>query len=326
MPKILIQEGGQQSVFELFDDEITIGRGAANAIQVADGHASKHHAVIRRLGGRVKLVDLESKNGTRVNGEFKNQRWLAHGDVVAIGAMSMTFDGSDLAAAPVPVAAAYAAPAVVSGPALSVMAAPAAASSPPAAPPAAPRAAARPSARRARDDDDEREERPRGVPRRSNNNAAVAMMVGLGVVGLVVILVMLVGGGAGKNALALRTAKQVYDRDGAAAAAAYLRANSDPSDVDGYVSVAARLKEWDSMVAHEGDDALVEEAKLVMKKLIRDRIEQHMNQLTDEALGRRALEFVEKYKDTPTAMELLNSPYGDYPKIRALMEKAKAAK
>ncbi|MFO0932900.1 MAG: FHA domain-containing protein [Planctomycetota bacterium] len=324
MPKILIQEGGQQSVFELFDDEITIGRGAANAIQVADGHASKHHAVIRRLGGRVKLVDLESKNGTRVNGEFKNQRWLAHGDVVAIGAMTMTFDGSDVAAAPVPVAAAYAAPAVVSGPALSVMAAPAA----PPPMPAAPRAAPRPSSsRRARDDGDEREERPRGVPRRSNNNAVVAMMVGAGVIGLIVILILLIGGGAGKNALALRSAKQLYQRDqDPAAAAAYLRSQADPSDVDGYVSVAEKLKEWDSMAANAGNDALVDEAKAVMKKLIRDRVEQHMNGLSDEALGRRALEFAEKYKDTPTAMELLNSPYGDNPKLRALMEKAKAAK
>jgi hypothetical protein len=215
VPKILIQEGGQQSVFELFDDEITIGRGAANAIQVADGHASKHHAVVRRLGGRVKLVDLESKNGTRVNGEFKNQRWLAHGDVVAIGAMTMTFDGSDLAA--VPVAAAYAAPAVVSGPALAVMAAPA---------PAAP-AAPRTTTRRVRDDDrgdrgdrGDREERPRGVPRRSNNNAVVAMMVGAGVIGLIVILILMVGGGAGKNALALRTAALHARRRQAAAASA----------------------------------------------------------------------------------------------------------
>jgi hypothetical protein len=318
VPKIFIQEGGQQSVFELFDDETTIGRGAANAVQVADAHASKHHAVLRRLGGRLKLVDLESKNGTRVNGEFKNQRWLAHGDVVSIGAMTMTFDTSDVAATAAPAAPVYAAPAVVSGPALSVMSAP-----------AAPAPAARPSHRRARhedrDDRDDRDERPRGVPRRSNNNAVVAMMVGAGVIGLIVILILMIGGGAGKNALALRSAKQLYMRDGARAAAEYLRSNSDPNDVDGYVSVAEQLKEWDSMVANEGKDALVEEAKLVMKKLIRDRIEQHMNGLSDEALGRRALEFAEKYKETPTAMELLNSPYGDNPKLRALMEKAKAA-
>lgn len=317
MPKILIQEGGQQSVFELFDDETTVGRGAANAIQVADGHASKHHAVLRRLGGRIKLVDLESKNGTRVNGEFKNQRWLAHGDVVAIGAMTMTFDGSDLAAAPVPVAAAYAAPAVVSGPALSVPAAPAA--------PPAPRAAPR-RARDDRDDRDDREERPRGVPRRSNNNAAIGMMVGVGVIGIIVILILLVGGGTPRNAAALQQARRLYQADSdPERALAYLKANSDPSDVDGYVQVAEQIRTWTSMVENKGNDALVEEAKAVMKKLMRDRIEQHANGLTDEALGRRALEFAEKYKATPTGMELLNSPYSDYPKLRLLMEKAKAA-
>ena len=36
MPKLLIEEGGQASVFELFEDEVTIGRGASNAVQVAD--------------------------------------------------------------------------------------------------------------------------------------------------------------------------------------------------------------------------------------------------------------------------------------------------
>lgn len=322
MPKLMIQEGGQQSVFELFDDETTVGRGAANAIQVADGHASKHHAVIRRLHGRVKLVDLESKNGTRVNGDFRNQRWLEHGDVVSIGAMTMTYDGSDVAAAPVPVAAAYTAVPVVSGPALTPA---------PAAPPPFParttrHAPSRDEGRR-RDRDDDREERPRGVPRRSSNNAAVAMMVGVGVVGVIAILILLISsGGAGKNALALRTAKQIYARDGVPdQALPYLQANSDPSDVDGYVSVAAQIREWQSMMANKGADAKVEEAKLVMKKLIRDRIEQHMNSLTDEALGRRALQFLEDFKGTPTAMELENSPYGDYPKLRALMEKAKAA-
>src|SRR5207244_9211471 len=110
--KLMIQEGGQQSLFELFDDEVSIGRGAANQVQVADNHSSKHHAVIRRLHGRPKLVDLESKNGTRVNGEFRNQRWLEHGDVITIGALTITYDGSDLVASPEPATYATPAPAV----------------------------------------------------------------------------------------------------------------------------------------------------------------------------------------------------------------------
>ena len=53
MPKLVIQEGAQQSVFELFEDEATIGRGAANAIQVVDSRASKHHAVTSSIAAQV---------------------------------------------------------------------------------------------------------------------------------------------------------------------------------------------------------------------------------------------------------------------------------
>ena len=61
MARLTISEGGQSSVFELLDDEVTIGRGASSSVQVADDHASKNHAVIRKVGGRAKLVDLDSK-------------------------------------------------------------------------------------------------------------------------------------------------------------------------------------------------------------------------------------------------------------------------
>ena len=95
MAKLTITESGQSSVFELFEDEVTIGRGASNAIQVSDGHASKNHAVVRRIQGRAKLVDLESKNGTRVNGEFRNQRWLEDKDAISIGEATIVFDGAE---------------------------------------------------------------------------------------------------------------------------------------------------------------------------------------------------------------------------------------
>src|SRR5688572_32103727 len=82
MAKLYISEGGKEAVYELFDDspEVTVGRGASNAVQIADGHASKVHLVLRRVRGRWKLVDLESKNGTRVNGAYKNAHWLSQND------------------------------------------------------------------------------------------------------------------------------------------------------------------------------------------------------------------------------------------------------
>ena len=177
MPKLVIEEGGQQSVFELFEDEATIGRGAANAIQVADARASKQHAVVRRVAGRVKLVDLESKNGTRVNGEFRNQRWLESGDVISIGDLQLTFDGSDAAAAvAAPASRAVPAPSLVSASGGVSVASPARSH----APRSGGSASGRSGSRRARDDDDEDEGGgavPRGArttPRRSASSSAPA--------------------------------------------------------------------------------------------------------------------------------------------------------
>src|SRR5688572_31084700 len=94
MAKLYINEGGKEAVYELFDDspEVTVGRGASNGVQIADGHASKVHFVLRRIRGRWKVVDLESKNGTRVNGAFVNTRWLGDGDTLSVGNVVLRFD------------------------------------------------------------------------------------------------------------------------------------------------------------------------------------------------------------------------------------------
>lgn len=316
VPKLTIEEGAQRSVFELFDDEVTVGRGASNSIQVVDGHASKFHAVIRRVGGRLKLIDLESKNGTRVNGEFRNQRWLEDGDVVSIGALTMAYDGVDEAGRPLPTSATYAAAPVVSGPALAP------------APRPTPAAPGR-TARRARDEHagDDEAPRPRLAPRRSSNNAAVAMMVGLGVVGVIAIMILLLSGsGAGSNAIALRDARAMLQRDGdVERALAHLKAHSDPADRDGYIQVAGQIKEWQSMVDHREVDAKEETAKAVRKKLLVDQIEQHKNGFSDVALGQRVLQFLEDYRETVAAKELANLNDAAYVKLRAKAEQARAA-
>ena len=324
MPKLIIQEGEQQSVFELFDDEVTIGRGAASAIQVADNHASKLHAVVRRVHGRPKLVDLESKNGTRVNGEFRNQRWLEHGDVVAIGAMTLSFDGSDLAASPaVPTAAA---PVVRVSPALAVAAAPA-----PAAPPAprpAPVRAAGGARTRRRDEADDGEERgPRAPARRSQNNAAVLMLVGVGVLGLIALLFLLLShSGASRNAEALAVSRDMWNRENRKEEALdFLKRNSDPTNEDGYVSVRKQIAEWEGILSHAGEDAKMKAADKAMEQIHRDFIEQWKNGLSDEQLGQRLLQFAEEFAGTPKAMELLNAQWEPFTKFRVLMEKAKAA-
>jgi pSer/pThr/pTyr-binding forkhead associated (FHA) protein len=64
----------------------TIGRGTNADILIPDEAFSREHASVRVDGQTVVLADLESSNGTMVNGEeISSARRLAPGDVVTIG-------------------------------------------------------------------------------------------------------------------------------------------------------------------------------------------------------------------------------------------------
>lgn len=64
----------------------TIGRDADNAIVVDDPHVSAHHAELRFERGQWWLRDLDSSNGTRLNGEpVRAVVAVRHGDVLQCG-------------------------------------------------------------------------------------------------------------------------------------------------------------------------------------------------------------------------------------------------
>jgi len=92
VPNLRIRDGGREYTFQIEGEAATVGRGDTNDVDLEDAKASKEHFRIERVGPRWKLVDLESKNGTRVNGEFRNKAWLGHGDVVQIGTAEMRFN------------------------------------------------------------------------------------------------------------------------------------------------------------------------------------------------------------------------------------------
>jgi len=64
---------------------ITIGREEDNAVQLNDERVSRFHAKVQVDSGRVLLTDLESTNGTRVNGHPIQMHVLRIGDQVSIG-------------------------------------------------------------------------------------------------------------------------------------------------------------------------------------------------------------------------------------------------
>lgn len=70
---------------------VTIGREDDNDIQLNDDRISRFHAKLQDDGGRVILTDLDSTNGTRVNGHAVQMKVLQSGDLVSIGRCVLLF-------------------------------------------------------------------------------------------------------------------------------------------------------------------------------------------------------------------------------------------
>ncbi len=64
---------------------LTIGREEDNQIRLNDERVSRFHAKIQEDGGQLILTDLDSTNGTRVNGHPVQMRVMQIGDQVSIG-------------------------------------------------------------------------------------------------------------------------------------------------------------------------------------------------------------------------------------------------
>ena len=64
---------------------VTIGREDGNSIQLNDERISRFHVKIQEDQEKLVLTDLESTNGTRVNGEETQLRILRYGDVISVG-------------------------------------------------------------------------------------------------------------------------------------------------------------------------------------------------------------------------------------------------
>ncbi|MCB9594524.1 MAG: response regulator [Sandaracinaceae bacterium] len=81
------------------DGVLRIGRGGACDVLLDDADASREHAEIVGTGGAATIEDLDSSNGTLVNGEpVKGLRALEVDDVIQIGSSRITvFDASDRA-------------------------------------------------------------------------------------------------------------------------------------------------------------------------------------------------------------------------------------
>ncbi len=76
----------------LSDQPMTIGRSGDNILVLGDHLASRYHCVIEQVNGDYQLRDLQSRNGTKLNGEvITRTRVLRPGDAIQIGDTVLRF-------------------------------------------------------------------------------------------------------------------------------------------------------------------------------------------------------------------------------------------
>lgn len=99
MPKITITEGpGAGKEYDV-DQAVILGRLDSNDIPVHDTKASREHAKIYKQGSVYSIVDLNSSNGTFVNGRKVTKQALKPGDEITIGQVSLRFEDPEAEAA-----------------------------------------------------------------------------------------------------------------------------------------------------------------------------------------------------------------------------------
>lgn len=87
---------------KVYDDlptPVTIGREEGNSIQLNDERVSRFHLKIQTDRDKVVLTDLQSTNGTKVNGEEIQLRILRFGDIITVGRSTLLFGSREQIAA-----------------------------------------------------------------------------------------------------------------------------------------------------------------------------------------------------------------------------------
>src|ERR1700722_1986290 len=93
MPRLVAQSpefAGQ--TFVLDSPEMSVGRVADNQIQVEHASVSGHHARLKLDGLDYVIKDLDSTNGTRINGERIIEQKLRRNDILRLGNIELLYD------------------------------------------------------------------------------------------------------------------------------------------------------------------------------------------------------------------------------------------
>lgn len=91
----VVQGADRGRVYAELKTPISIGREEGNTIQLNDERISRFHCKIQEDHEHLVLTDLESTNGTRVNGQDCQLRILRFGDIISVGRSMLLFGTHD---------------------------------------------------------------------------------------------------------------------------------------------------------------------------------------------------------------------------------------
>ena len=97
---VILNQGMTGRTFDLNVDRTTVGRIEENTFQIADASVSSRHAEILLRGTEVFVRDLNSTNGTFLNGEKISEAVLKPGQTLRFGQVELKIDDGQPLAAP----------------------------------------------------------------------------------------------------------------------------------------------------------------------------------------------------------------------------------
>src|SRR4029453_7280778 len=89
---VVVTESLKGLVHELKLERTTVGRVEDNTFQIAEPSVSSHHCEVLLRGNDVIIKDLNSTNGTYINGEKVSESPLKPGQILRLGQVEMRLE------------------------------------------------------------------------------------------------------------------------------------------------------------------------------------------------------------------------------------------
>jgi pSer/pThr/pTyr-binding forkhead associated (FHA) protein len=89
---VILNQGMTGRAFEVNVERTTVGRVEENTFQISDASVSSRHAEIHLQGSELLIRDLNSTNGTFINGEKISEAVLKPGQILRFGQVELKID------------------------------------------------------------------------------------------------------------------------------------------------------------------------------------------------------------------------------------------